>query len=207
MGAVSILAGILTVLLWILGVAAGLLLLIVAAVLFLPLDFSGRVEAHLAADEDSDTGYTGTAGWRAFVRWAWGVVSMRAEGEGTCLMVLQLRICGLRIPLGQRSKKAASAPEQSGSKPKKPKRAKKPKKQRKRAPTWEEIQVYITEGWRFLRRLWAAMRLRLRGDVTFGLDDPAETGLMLARLYMLGIPGHNLRIQADFVYPRLDGWL
>ena len=68
------------------------------------------------------------------------------------------------------------------------------------------IRALIQEAWRFLLRAWRDLGLRLRGDLVYGLGDPALTGACEALLWAVGRP-EAVQLTPDWLDPRFDGWL
>lgn len=196
MAAVSLL---LSVLLWIVGVVLGLLLLAVAALLFLPVNFRLRLDAHLREDDDAEWGFSGFARWAAEVRWGGWMFRLQARGEELKLSELMIRILGVRVRARRSAVEPAKGESEAGEKPK-------AERKRRRRPSLSDLRSYAREGIRLVRRLVASLRLHLRGDLVFGFPDPALTGLVLAVLSLTGTPG-QLRLRPDWFNPGLEGWV
>ncbi|HWI63678.1 MAG TPA: hypothetical protein VNT75_17730 [Symbiobacteriaceae bacterium] len=207
MEAVSILLFVLQVLLWFLAITAGVLLaallLVLALVLFLPFRFRARAEGALHPDEEGN--WDGHARWETTVRW--GLILLRVFLRGTHKGVdeMTVSVFGLRFSLGKGKEKPAGA--LSGDGEKKPEKKKKKKKQKRKQPvTFEDLKAYAHEGLRLVRRLWAALRLHVEGDLRFGFEDPSLTGFTLAVLSVTGRPA-DLRVRPDWLEPGVEGWL
>lgn len=166
----------------------GLLALIVAAVLLAPLSFRGRAEGYFRPDDGE---WGGWARWEAEVRWGGVVWRMRLRGTHLGLEEKVITFCGVRLT---RRKRAARKPART-----------KPKKKARRSVSPAEIRSYVREAVRLVRRLTAALRLRLEGQVRFGFEDPSLTGLTLGALAVVGKPA-GLHLQADWLVPGLEGW-
>lgn len=195
MSAVSILLILLKVLLWFVALVAGVILLALLAVLFVPVSFNVRAEGALRQDDQEDWG--GWARWAASVRWGGVLFRMWLHGTEKGVEERSITICGIRL----RPRKKGSAPKQKAAAPKK----KKAKKRRER-PGAGEIRAYIREGIRLVRRLLISLRLHLEGDITFGFDDPSLTGMALGALGAVGKPA-GLRVRPDWLFPGLEGWV
>lgn len=198
MAAVSVL---LAIILWIVGGVLGLLLLLVGALLLFPLNWRARLDADLHEDEESDWGYGGYARWAGDAGWGWRFVRLRVRGDGPKLEELTIRICGFRVRLG--GKAAPSKPTPQKPDEKKPKAKKKKRRQR---PSFDDLRSYFHEGLQLVRRLIASLRLRLRGDLTFGFSDPSITGIILAFKSVTQV-APELRLQPDWLSPGVHGWV
>jgi len=155
-----------TVLLWIALILGGLLFLL----LMVPIQFRAQGSVR---EGDLDSALWG----RATIRWGWGFVSVRYETKkGATLHLLGLRI--YRLKLGD---------EKSRDKPKKP------KKPRKRGRLLQTFR-YRRTAMRLAGRLLGSLRLRARVAGTVGLDDPADTALLMQFIWAID---HRLK-RADF---------
>lgn len=187
---------VLAVILWVLGVVLGLLVLLVSAILLLPLDLAARLDARLREDEASEWGYGGCARWAGQVRWGWRVLGLAVQGEGAHVNHAAVSILGRRLRSRSRPKEAEAAKAEPA----------KQRKRRKRRLTLDDLRSYLREGWRLVRRLLADLRLRLEGDLLFGLPDPSLTGSILAVLSVTGTPG-RLRVQPMWLESGAEGWV
>lgn len=194
MTAVSI---VLAVLLWVVAGVAGLILLLVAAILILPTEFWLRLDVSLREDEDAEWGVSGHARWAAKFRWGWGVLCLEVRGDVLQVENHILRIGGFRV--------AAKRKRQQGSSPQ-AESEQKGRGRRKRRRRWHDLYSYAREGLRLAKRLTASLRLHLEGDLVVGLPDPALTGLVLGVLAAAGTPG-KLRVQPNWLDPGVDGWI
>jgi hypothetical protein len=181
----------LAVLLWIVLAIIGLLLVLIAAVLFLPVDFGLRLDVSLRPDDESEWGISGSARWSANLRWGWWLFTLLAAGDGLTVSELSTRLFGLRL----RARRRERAPEKTPG-----------KKKQKQWPSLSDLRSFAQEGLRLVQRLIAAMRLRLRGDLVFGFSDPSVTGMTLAAVSVTGTPG-ELRLHPDWLDPHFEGWL
>lgn len=188
---------VLKALLWSLLGLVTLLLLAVLGVLFVPVTYTGRLEARIRPDEESELGYSGQTRWKAAARWGQFLVRYQVEGEDATITHQRLRILG--IPVGRR-RKAADAGKKAADAEKKARRKK------KSGFSWDMVRQYVREGSALLARIWDALHLHLDGNLVFGFADPADTGLTLGFLWMVGVPRY-MRVQPDFVYPHLEGEL
>jgi hypothetical protein len=184
---------VLAILLWAIGVVAGLLLLLLTAILLLPADFQTRLDARLREDEESEWGVSGHTRWAVKVRWGWWILRLKARGDGFNVEELMVRICGFRVQAGRKRRPKPAEPGKAA------------KARRKRRLSLSDVRSYAREGLRLVRRLVASLRLRLRGDLVFGFPDPSVTGLVMAVLAVGGTPG-NLRLRPDWLDPGLNGW-
>ena len=179
-------------LLWVLATLLSLLLLVVLALLFLPLDVAGRADPTLV-DDDWEGDWSGTVTWAATLRFGGPLLRLSAAGEGLHGPALQVWILGLRLK----------------SRPRKPPKAKprEPQPERKRRERDPELGwALFMEGWKAANRLWRDLAWRLPGDLTYGLPDPALTGMCEALLWSLGRPP-GLVLRPNFVQPCLTGWV
>lgn len=184
MAAVSIVAVLLGIVAIIVGIAA--------AILLIPVSFRGRADGQFCQDAEAEWG--GWARWEAEVRWGGVLLRFWLRGTHQGIEEQIISICGVRL---NRRKRPKAARKPKATQPKR-------KKQRSR-PTLADIQAYVREGVRLARRLIAALRLHLEGQIRFGFTDPSLTGLTLGALYVAGTPA-DLRLQADWVDPGIEGW-
>lgn len=205
MAAVSTLLFVLTALLWLLAVTAGVLLVAVllalAVVLFVPVRFRARLEAALHPDDEGQ--WDGAARWETDLRWGWFLLRLRLAGTHQGVAENEIRICGLRWPTGKGHDKQKDSPQKTGEKQKKRRVRKKKQKQKL---TFDDVKDFLAEGIRLVRRLTAALRLHMAGDLRFGFDDPSLTGLTLGLLAVTGKPA-DLRVRPEWLEPGVDGWL
>lgn len=201
-------------LLWFLAGLLGLLLLVVLALLFLPADFSARLEGAAAPGGGGDPAEefpTASAAWHVHLRWAWGLVAlvMRRTPPGS---EMALTIAGFRVPVGRARPSGAGGAEggEPGAKRRAAaaarRRAARRRRKRRRPTDWHLIWAAVREGARLVGRLWRRRRLRIQGDVTYGFDDPADTGMALAALSVMPLPS-DLRLRPAWLEPGLAGWL
>lgn len=205
----AVLLWLLKALLWLALALLVLILLILVAVLFVPVSFAGRLESAIRPEEEAPTGYTGEARWQARLRWGLMLVRFAVAGQNGQVSGLRLSVLGIPIRLGRRHKAASDGDDDDTAKKAggtKPATRRKRKAKRKRSFRWDELRLYIREGAQLLVRLWAALHLQVHGALTFGFDDPADTGMMLGLLWAASVP-RRVQIQPDFLGPRLEGWL
>ena len=174
------------VLLWLLGLLLGLLLLL----LVLPVDLSGRLDGDLRGDESGEN-VEGSVQWQLQLQWGRGAFRVRLTGRGLSLAEAAVTLLGRRLRAG---------PARAG-----PRRPPAPRRPPPRLPL-AVIRALIQEAWRFLLRAWRDLGLRLRGDLVYGLGDPALTGACEALLWAVGRP-EAVQLTPDWLDPRFDGWL
>ena len=178
-----------TILLWLLLLLLGLLL----AVLLLP--FHGRARGRVSADTADMADMGDLIEGEAVVRWAWGLVALRAAvGEGAALYLLGLR-CGR-----QRGKKAASAREGGDDASNEKNEKKKKKKRGKGRRALRALLDGRASLSRIVRRLVRALRIRgsLTGSV--GLGDPADTALLRAWVETIATGRRGVRVGLCYDY-------
>jgi len=191
-GAVNVLVAILIALAAVFLILLGLVVLVAAAVLFLPVHFGGRLDARLTEGSPPPEG--SFARWQANARWGWALLRVKCWGEGKELLQTEVTVLGLEI-----RRKAKPSPDAG---PKKPKE----RKPRKRKPLDRElILTLFREGKRLLKRVWRSLRLRLEGNLAYGFGDPGYTGIAYGFMCAVG-PSH-LRLSPDYLDPKLEGWL
>ncbi len=91
-------------------------------------------------------------------------------------------------------------------KPKEPERKRERKKSRKMPPVRDFLNM-TGPVLRLFKDLVRAFRIKYFDiDITFGMEDPAYTGIMTGFLHAAGLSriGHNIRWRADFTGPALD---
>lgn len=204
---VSLLLIILNVLLWLVALVAGVLVAVLVILLTVPVSFRAKAEGALRPDDDEDWG--GNARWEADLRWGGRLVRLWLQGTHQGVEVQRLTMLGLRwrTRKGQGGEAPAGADAGAKSKAKaeaKTARKARPRKKRRR-PTMEEIQAYVREGLRLVRRLLRSLRLHIAGDLTFGFEDPALTGFALGAIALTGKPA-DLVLRPDWFQPGVEGW-
>jgi len=167
-----------------------LLALLLAAVLFLPVDLHARTDPDLST-EDFATWRDPALPWRAQVTWGWGLVRVLVTGEGRRVTATRFTLLG--VGLQGRKSRGRRAP--AGS-----------RKPRSGLPDLQTIRDFGREGWRLLARLWRTLHLQAEGAVTYGFSDPALTGWLLGARAIFW-RGESLRLMPDFMGPRFAGWL
>ncbi|HEY3365207.1 MAG TPA: hypothetical protein VGK74_09160 [Symbiobacteriaceae bacterium] len=191
----TVMPGVLIALKWLLilvGWILALVLLLVMALLFLPLDLSGRTDSDLHADEWGEE-LEGAVRWQLRLRWGWGLFLVGLAGRWLTVEQAEVRLMGIRL----RSRKR---PQPVKAKTEKPA----PAKRRRMTP--DLTKALIQEGLRLLDRVWRDLGLQVEGEVAYGLDDPALVGWCEALLWTAGRPA-AVRVTPDWLDPRLEGWL
>lgn len=179
---------------------AGLFGLLLLAVLLLPVHCNGRVDAHwLPADATAPPGPG--ARWQLDLSWGWLLVRVRLAGEGLVVPLAEVTVAGWRLRDRSRHKRERpGAPDRA--------RVGAPRR-RSRRWNWPDLRIVQAggqEALRLVRRLWRSARLQVRGQLTYGLGDPALMGLSQAVLAMLP-PPPTLHLATDYLDPGLTGWV
>ena len=176
------------------GILAALFFLIVA------LPFDAWAAGHL--DEQSIDGLVA-------VRWGWGLLAVQASTtEGVWLYLIGLRIW--RIPVDQETaqkKKAEKTAVAKVDKRDKPEKTK-PEKTKDRTPVTAILRWIRDErGW-MLRtggRLIAVLHLRLRLQGLVGIDDPADTFVLVQLLSLVDrLPGIEIDLERNYLNDTID---
>lgn len=195
--AIDVLSWILSGAQWLLAALAAVLLfflLLLAAALLLPAAFSVRAEGALDADESAEYGFTGGLRWQLHFNWGWSL--FRADLLGENLQVTQKQMSVLNFKLRSGNGTAQRLLKRSRSNRMRP---------RKPRISIAHLRTYWPDGRWLLRRGARDLNLAVLGDVTYGLGDPALTGLTAGILAATGVPG-GFRVTPDFHSPGVRGW-
>lgn len=195
---------VLTTLLWVIG---GLLFLLLLGMLT-PLRLRGSI-ADVQWSETTEPDWQAIR-WEVKGRWLLGTVALRASKGPHGDPSFVLRILGVPIkinPSPSRSKTKAKAKGTAGS----AKRARgvqqRSKKHGRGAArlSMHEILALIGEAKWFLGRMWRTVRLRGRGEMTYGFSDPYLTAMVHAVRVTVPV-APDLRVIPDFTETKLEGW-
>lgn len=225
---VALIVSLLTGVAWLVVSFMSLMLLAVC----IPLRVAGRVD-DIDIDELTPWQFDGT-GWNAEMTWLFGLIRFRTRGGPGQETVQQLRMFVFTRNVGQRAagaerKRGTVEQEQSkapGEKSarrvrrrtfaRRPRRDRdqqhdsgdrqRPRRRRTKLPSVGLVRAAVSELPWFVRRLWHTISMRIKGDLVYGLFDPAMTGLSQALLATLPAPA-ELKLTPDFGYARLNGWV
>lgn len=164
---------------------------VVVAILVLPLDYRLRLQTA-----------GGAVQWQASFRWAWGAVAGRAHGVGVT-PEFDLRLAGLRLRADGWFRRR---PRRSGPPPRRVRGRRRRQRSIRRAlrrVVWPDLLKALLRG---VRRLWRSLGLRVRGDLRYGWEDPALTGLTQGLLAAMPRTG-DIRLTASYTEPGLAGWV
>ncbi|MBY6275870.1 MAG: hypothetical protein CWE10_06545 [Symbiobacterium thermophilum] len=172
-------------------------MLMVLALLFVPFDLRLCGRADLAAD-DWESPLAGRAEWRLRLRWGLLPVTAGAQWSDGRLGQPEVRVLGFPVRGGKKGGR--------GHRPKTP-GATKRKAGRKAGRTKPDPELLLTlarEAVQLPGRLWRSLGVRLTAEGSYGLPDPALTGLCEAIRWSAGL-GRSLRLTPDFKRPCLVG--
>lgn len=173
-------------------VLLSLILLLLLALLFLPLDIYLRLDSDLAAP-DWEADLEGTLRWLVKLRWGWVVLTGEWAGENLTVQRSALRLFTIRLRMGS-----------GRAKPRAERKERKQKKKRSR-PDLELIWALVEEGARFIRRLIEKLGFRFQGEVVYGFADPAVTGWCEGIRWAMHLPV-PIQLEPNFQHPCLTGW-
>lgn len=213
---VTVITGVLTGLAWLVG---GVLVLL-AVVLCIPFRVAARVDgldvtelppedAGEPGDGDTAEADTDAPSWNVRADWLWGVVQFRSRGGPGQGDVKELRVLGFRRGLSASGGRNAG-PRGAHRGHRKPTAGTHKAKRRGSRPNPVLVarlaRALLSEARWFVPRLWRALGVRVKGDLTYGFPDPFLTGMSQAVL--ANVPGSpDFRLTPDYGEGRLTGWI
>jgi hypothetical protein len=187
---ISVIFLVLSVLLWTIASLVLLVVLALAALLFLPVTFRFHGSPDFCTDEEKGTEFGGRLPWQADLAWGWGLFRVWLKGIGRDVGTAEASICGFRL----RHRRETTRPR-----PPRPRRQRKPLDR-------SALREYFREGRPEAARIWRSLHLQVRGALVVGTGDPDIMGMALGFLPMLGLPA-ALHLTPDFLTPRVQGWI
>lgn len=193
---------ILTVLLWIVGVIAVVMLFALCT----PIRVSGAISG-LHVNETTGANLDETK-WCFRVVWLLGLVNVTGVQEIGAASEMRLRLLGVPIKLGgadrERRPKEPNKSKHKGNEA--AARRRKAKAKRRFRMSLQDVRGLIPEIRWLITKLWQVPRMDARGELVYGFEDPATTGWCEALRAMRPLP-RQLKLTPDFTEARLEGWL
>lgn len=231
MVAVAVITGVLATLVWVVGGMLAVLLVVSC----IPIRVTARVDdidVHQLMPETADTVMAAwepaadeparQTFWTAEASWMLGLVRFKSRGGPGQVGTAELNVLSLRRDLqadrGDRGEEPQKARDEGRRKASRmgqrgrqhQDRKKRDNRSRRSRPDLAEFmqmaRAIIQETPGLVLRLWRSLALRIRGDLTYGFEDPFLTGMSQAVLANVSLPA-DLRLTPEYSDGCLKGWV
>lgn len=174
--------------------------------LSLPVAFAAEAEGAAAPDEEAEYGADGHVVWSLGLTWGWRLLRADLAGENVRITHSRVTLFGRTLAPRKRAKRKRVGKAGAARKARRANQRTKNAQGRKRFPfRLADWRSYRDEAVWLLRRALRALRLKGAGNLVYGFDDPALTGLAAGLLGTIGLPP-ELRTAPDFCASGVRGW-